>query len=155
MVIKAIRMKNKKEIKSWSNKSVIASIDDILENVIRTEEILSTVVYFFTDLYNIENEFKKRMKYAFISKLFVFLSFQRSKSHMHNVYRWLEILLNKELIKDVTLKEKVAEIEKRLETVESNYNQEKYVGIIKELKSIDSECIRLKEDVKQLRNNLS
>jgi uncharacterized protein YjgD (DUF1641 family) len=155
MVIKAIRMKNKKEIKSWSNKSVIASIDDILENVIRTEEILSTVVYFFTDLYNIENEFKKRMKYAFISKLFVFLSFQRSKSHMHNVYRWLEILLNKELIKDVTLKEKVAEIEKRLETVESNYNQEKYVGIIKELKSIDSECIKLKEDVKQLRNNLS
>jgi hypothetical protein len=155
MVIKAIRMKNKKEIKSWSNKSVIASIDDILENVIRTEEILSTVVYFFTDLYNIENEFKKRMKYAFISKLFVFLSFQRSKSHMHNVYRWLEILLNKELIKDVTLKEEVAKIEKGLETVESNYNQEKYVGIIKELKSIDSECIRLKEDVKQLRNNLS
>jgi len=148
-------MKNKKELKSWSNKSVIASIDDILENVIRTEEILSTVVYFFTDLYNIENEFKKRMKYAFISKLFVFLSFQRSKSHMHNVYRWLEILLNKELIKDVTLKEKVAEIEKRLETVESNYNQEKYIGIIKELKSIDYECIKLKEDVKQLRNNLS
>jgi len=136
------------------NKSVVSSINDILENIIRTGEVLSTVVYFFTDLYDIENEFKKRMKYAFISKLFVFLSFQRSKSHMHNAHRWLEILLNKGLIKDVTLMNKVAEIEERLKTVEDNYNQEKYVGIIKELKSIDSECVKLKEDVKQLRDSI-
>ena len=124
-------------------------IYDIFENLGRIEELCMSVSFYFSKIYDIEADFYKRSKYARISKQVVFLTIQRSSSMVHEILHKIDMLEQNDIVKSEKLKPSILEIQEMIKSVERDYKQENYEGIVKQLEIIGDKCASIKDKFKR------
>jgi len=124
--------------------------DDVIEEFVGIEEFCHIVNFFFSKLYNIET-FREKSKYFTISKQVVFFALQRSLGKMETIEKKIEYLVLIEVI-DKEFLDRIVAIKKRLQHLETLYNNNKIKAVIEGLKEIGNDVGGMKTEFKiQLR----
>jgi len=124
--------------------------DDVIEEFVGIEEFCHIVNFFFSKLYNIET-FREKSKYFTISKQVVFFALQRSLGKLETIEKKIQYLVLIEVI-DKEFLDRIVAIKKRLQHLETLYNNNKIKAVIEELKEIGNDVDGMKTEFKiQLR----
>jgi uncharacterized coiled-coil DUF342 family protein len=124
--------------------------DDVIEEFVCIEEFCHIVNFFFSKLYNIET-FKEKSKYFTISKQVVFFALQRSLGKLETIEKKIQYLVLIEAI-DKNFLDKIVNIKKRLQHLETLYNNNKIKAVVAGLKEIGNDIGGIKAEFKiQLR----
>ena len=126
-------------------KSYRMLVYDIFENLGRIEELCLSISFYFSKIYAVEKDFYKRSKYARISRQVVFLAIQRSNSMVHEILHKIDMLEQYGLIKNNDLKSAILDIQDAIKSVERDYRNERYEGIVKQLEIIGDKCSETKD----------
>jgi predicted DNA-binding protein YlxM (UPF0122 family) len=130
-------------------KSYNLVVYDISENLGRIEELCMDMSFYFSKIYDIEKDFCKRTKYSNISKQVVFLTIQRSNSMIIEIMHKMNMLESNKRIVDEQLKSSILEIQNMIKSIEKNYDQRNYGGMIKQLEDIGNKSATLKNRFKK------
>jgi uncharacterized coiled-coil DUF342 family protein len=124
--------------------------DDVIEEFVGIEEFCHIVNFFFSKLYNIET-FREKSKYFTISKQVVFFALQRSLGKLETIEKKIQYLVLIEVI-DKEFLDRIVAIKKRLQHLETLYNNNKIKAVIEGLKEIGNDVGGMKTEFKiQLR----
>jgi len=124
--------------------------DDVIEEFVGIEEFCHIVNFFFSKLYNIET-FREKSKYFTISKQVVFFALQRSLGKLETIEKKIQYLVLIEVI-DKNFLDRIVAIKKRLQHLETLYNNNKIKAVIEGLKEIGNDVGGMKTEFKiQLR----
>ena len=124
--------------------------DDVIEEFVGIEEFCHIVNFFFSKLYNIET-FREKSKYFTISKQVVFFALQRSLGKLETIEKKIQYLVLIEAI-DKNFLDRIVAIKKRLQHLETLYNNNKIKAVIEGLKEIGNDVDGMKTEFKvQLR----
>ena len=124
--------------------------DDVIEEFVGIEEFCHIVNFFFSKLYNIET-FREKSNYFTISKQVVFFALQRSLGKLETIEKKIEYLVLIEVI-DKNFLDRIVAIKKRLQHLETLYNNNKIKAVIEGLKEIGNDVGGMKTEFKiQLR----
>jgi len=124
--------------------------DDVIEEFVGIEEFCHIVNFFFSKLYNIET-FREKSKYFTISKQVVFFALQRSLGKLETIEKKIQYLVLIEVI-DKEFLDRIVAIKKRLQHLETLYNNNKIKAVVEGLKEIGNDVDGMKTEFKiQLR----
>jgi len=123
---------------------------ETFESLGKIEELCSAVSFFFSDIYDIENTFGRTSKYANISRHTIFMAIERSKTLTIDILRKIDIIeQNKIMTKTEDLKTLISGMLSTIESIEADYENKNYDGIVKKLEVIGNKCSEIKDAFKR------
>jgi hypothetical protein len=127
------------------NRAFKLSVIEVYENLAKIEEICRSISFFFSKIYDMESDFSKTSRLANLSKQVVFLAIQRSKTLSSEVGNKLCLLEEHGICITGDAGMLMESVVSSVTNIENRYNQGDYEGIIKDLESIGSKCLEIKE----------
>jgi hypothetical protein len=119
----------------------------MLENLAKVEELCTSLSFYFSKIYDIEDSFDKRSKYACISKQIVFLAIQRAKLLLSAVEKRIHIMNENDILTEKIPDGSIAKLIKMVNDAENAYNSGRYVGIVAGLKDIGRNCSKIRNEL--------
>ena len=103
------------------------SIIEILESLAKAEEMCISVSFYFSKIYDIEDSFDRRSKYAYIAKQIVFLSIQGAKHLVSEAAKLIRLMNENDIAGAKQIESSVASLVVFIEDTEDAYMHASYV----------------------------
>jgi uncharacterized coiled-coil DUF342 family protein len=117
---------------------------EIVEELIRIEELCSMISFFFSKLYDI-GTFREKTKYFTISKHVVFFALQRSLGRIEAIERKLDYLVYVHTINQNSVN-RVVELKEMLHELEITYKKNKIKEVVNKIGEFNKEITKFKNE---------